>query len=178
MILWDRYAEKQDGWDGCSRAHERCGIDGWARDVIGEIMEFIVKGRGVKFAGCKIGETNGLRDTIRSAISCKQQHEADYLRPFQSCHLGQRINDVVGLWPPQCLCHIWRLPLDVVWCMVENETAIGLVRTCQRSDLHLGLKTSLTFGKQSRSKTKAWSNCPCARGNNIQLPNHHGILPK
>ena len=44
------------------RAQERCGIEGWARDVIAEIAGLIVGGRGEGLPGCSMGEMKGLTD--------------------------------------------------------------------------------------------------------------------
>ena len=59
--MWERYAEKQDGSEGWMRAQERCEMEGWAREVIGEIMGLIVAGRG-DVVGRRMGEMKGLED--------------------------------------------------------------------------------------------------------------------
>lgn len=68
-ILCDKYAEKQEGSDGWIRAQESWEIEGWARDVIGEMIGSIVAGRVDWFAGCKMGEMKVLSAGQRCSVA-------------------------------------------------------------------------------------------------------------
>ena len=59
--------------------------------------------------------------------------------------------------------------------MVEDEVAVGLGMSIA-DELVVFDGRKRTLGKQSLSKTNACSNCPQAKGINIQLPHHHGLF--
>ena len=65
--------------------------------------------------------------------------------------------------------------MDIVGGMVEDEVAVGLGLLIEDELVVLQVREG-TLGKHSLSKTKACSNCPQAKGINIQLPHHHGLF--
>ncbi len=114
---------RQEGVDGCRVAHERKVWDGWAGEVMGASL---VRGGGrVCVEGNRIGEMKGLEGAVSGIDSCDADRGGS-IRPIESRHLGQRVDDCVCAWPRE----VWgigdRSALDVVGGVVEDEVAVGL----------------------------------------------------
>jgi hypothetical protein len=147
-------------------------MSGWAGEVRGEILER--EGGKVWVFGKRIGEMKGLGSGVSEGWREWKRRD---VRVVELSHLCETVYHLVGSWPGKIRWVVFWSGVHIGWGVLDDEIAVflftpsaiiqNLSSPSQKAIKH-------TFGKQSRSKTKACNNCPHVNGKSNQLPHHQG----